>query len=200
MILVKCGGATLCLTNREQFGEASFYIALSRHPGERDLVGQRSCRMGLILPSDCSPTPPYPSRPSRPPPPCPSRPTRTPKEVYKTTTVSRRSARKKTNGHTIALARENGEHITASYTRPPQREKNMSAPHSCARPAQCGGNRGRQTPIRHRALPMDKAETAPPPTLSTLAPHPPASTITHPPPLVQVRKRVALPPPMPPFT
>ena len=128
MILVKCGGATLCLTNREQFGEASFYIALSRHPGERDLVGQRSCRMGLILPSDCSPTPPCPSRPSRPPPPCLSRATRTPKEVYKTTTVSRRSARTKTNGQTIALARENGEHITASYTRPPQREKTSLLP------------------------------------------------------------------------
>ena len=47
----------------------TFYIALSRLPGERDLVG--SGRMGLIVPSDCSPTPPRPSRPSRRPRPAP---------------------------------------------------------------------------------------------------------------------------------
>jgi len=45
----------------------TFYIALSRLLGERDLVGQGSGRMGLILPSDCSPTPLCPSHPSRPP-------------------------------------------------------------------------------------------------------------------------------------
>ena len=45
----------------------TFYIALSRLPGERDLVAQGSGRTGLILPSDCSLTPPCPSRQSRPP-------------------------------------------------------------------------------------------------------------------------------------
>jgi len=39
-------------------------IAFSRLPGQRDLVG--SGRMGLVLPSDCSPTAPCPSRSSRP--------------------------------------------------------------------------------------------------------------------------------------
>jgi len=66
-VVLGSGGATLYLTDRERCSEAYYFIALPRLPGDRDFLGQGRGSQGLFLISECSPTPPCPSRPFFPP-------------------------------------------------------------------------------------------------------------------------------------
>jgi len=108
------GGATLYLTDRERGSEAYvLHCALTPPGGERP-GGAGKRPYGPDTPIWLLAHPALPLPPVSPTPPRPSHPSRAPEEVYKTTTVSRRSARKKTNRQTTAQERVNSEHITAS--------------------------------------------------------------------------------------
>ena len=177
----------------------TFWTALSRLPGEGDLVG--SGRTGLILPSDCSSTPPCPSRPSRPPHLAP------PDQLgHRRKTTGRSPSAGEAQEKEQTDRRQHKQEYTANTSQKVRlglhsaKKQVCTSPHSSTRPEKRGGSRVRQTPVRHRALPMDTAKTAALSTFSALSLPSPASTTTRTPPFVQDCAGIAPPPPLPPFT